>query len=561
MTEKSYVADTLVPGYGAADNSRNSVSNLSARSEVEPIIPNTRESRRSLNPLRNSMNPRGSRAVSPLRASRKSWAGNVATRMSMTMPNGVPHEAQEADTLFQIARREVHLFVGMGSSIFFLIWGDHDTLDSLDDGLFAVMFTWIFLTILWHAFAVVRHADCLAVKLGEPYGTLILTVSVISIEVIMMVALMLTGNNATYARDTMFSVVMIVLNGMLGVTLIMGGWRHSEQEYNLKSSQAFLNVITPLSVLSLIIPNYTKSSTGTVSDFHAGLLIVTSIFLYGTFLLVQTMYHPEFFMYSNKFGIGEGSTLGYDDDAYSDFENFDLEAGNGTGGGENGIIEEVKKLKNDQGKLAQSVSNLHKQLCTAAGSSPYSGPMSNPRASIEPFEESDDEHAGLVLRSTKYHTLMLFLSMVPVSLLAEKLTILVEHLIKSTGAPHAFAGFLIAVLVLSPEAMGAAKAALANKIQRTVNIALGSALSTIGLTVPSVLTVMLITDKELVLGLQDLSIVVLVLTLIVCQTTFGGGKTGLLQGAVHMVLFVSYVALLFEMPDETSASATTVTQV
>eukprot|EP01059_Diplonema_ambulator_P001978 TRINITY_DN1162_c0_g2_i1.p1 TRINITY_DN1162_c0_g2~~TRINITY_DN1162_c0_g2_i1.p1 ORF type:complete len:550 (+),score=194.87 TRINITY_DN1162_c0_g2_i1:44-1693(+) len=544
MTEKSYVADTLVPGYGAADNSRNSVSNLSARSEVEPIIPNTRESRRSLNPLRNSMNPRGSRAVSPLRASRKSWAGNVATRMSMTMPNGVPHEAQEADTLFQIARREVHLFVGMGSSIFFLIWGDHDTLDSLDDGLFAVMFTWIFLTILWHAFAVVRHADCLAVKLGEPYGTLILTVSVISIEVIMMVALMLTGNNATYARDTMFSVVMIVLNGMLGVTLIMGGWRHSEQEYNLKSSQAFLNVITPLSVLSLIIPNYTKSSTGTVSDFHAGLLIVTSIFLYGTFLLVQTMYHPEFFMYSNKFGATEIPFLEGDDSP----DDIGLTPENAP------IAEQVRKLKNDQGKLAQSVSNLHRQLCTAAGSSPYAGPMSEPRASIEPFEESDDEHAGLVLRSTKYHTLMLFLSMVPVSLLAEKLTILVEHLIKSTGAPHAFAGFLIAVLVLSPEAMGAAKAALANKIQRTVNIALGSALSTIGLTVPSVLTVMLITDKELVLGLQDLSIVVLVLTLIVCQTTFGGGKTGLLQGAVHMVLFVSYVALLFEMPDETSTA-------
>ena len=126
-------------------------------------------------------------------------------------------------------------------------------------GLTAILFA----VILAAAFGVVRHADALAVLLGEPYGTLILTLSVISIEVMMISAVMLTGTeNPTLARETMYAVVMIVLNGMVGTTLILGGLRHHEQEYNLQGANAFIALILPLAVLALVLPNFTRSTEG-----------------------------------------------------------------------------------------------------------------------------------------------------------------------------------------------------------------------------------------------------------------------------------------------------------
>ena len=122
---------------------------------------------------------------------------------------------------------------------------------------------WLFIAMLWLSFGVVRHADCLAVILGEPYGTLILTLSVISIEVIMISAVMLTGeNNPALARDTMFSVLMIVLNFMLGFTLLLGGLRHHEQEYNFLGANAYLGVLFSLAMLGLVLPRFTPSAPG-----------------------------------------------------------------------------------------------------------------------------------------------------------------------------------------------------------------------------------------------------------------------------------------------------------
>jgi Ca2+:H+ antiporter len=159
-------------------------------------------------------------------------------------------------------------------------------------------FSWLFLSILWLSFGVVRHADALAIRLGEPYGTIVLTLAVIGIEVAMIAAVSLTGKaHPGLARDTMFSVVMIVLTGMLGGTLLAGGLRHHRQEYNLSGANAYLGVLVPLAVLTLIVPRFTESAPGgNVSSLQAAFLLVTSAGLYVIFLLVQTGSQAAYFL-------------------------------------------------------------------------------------------------------------------------------------------------------------------------------------------------------------------------------------------------------------------------
>src|SRR6202035_4458381 len=151
--------------------------------------------------------------------------------------------------------------------------------------------------VLWSAISAVHHADRLAVKCGEPYGTLILTLSVISIEVMMISAAMLHGaNNPTLARDTMFAVVMIALNGLVGFSLLLGGLRHQEQNYNLQGAGAYLNTIMALVVLGLVLPNFTTSLSGPrFSPVQEIFLIAVTVILYAIFLVIQTGRHREYF--------------------------------------------------------------------------------------------------------------------------------------------------------------------------------------------------------------------------------------------------------------------------
>ncbi len=326
-------------------------------------------------------------------------------------------------------------------------------------------FAWLFMTILLLAFSVVRHAECLAVRLGEPYGTLILTLSVITIEVVMIAAVMLVGKANPYlARDTMFAILMIVLGGMIGVTLIVGGWRHHEQEYNLKGVNAFLSVVIPLSVLGLVLPRFTVSTDdASASPLLAVMLILMSIGLYAVFLGMQTIRHRHFF-------------------TQPDGENHEW-----------------------------------------------------------------DEHTGHgPIRSIGYHTTFLILSMLPVVLLAKNLAVFIDHAIAKLGAPPEVGGVLVAILVLAPEGLSALHAAWENRLQRTVNLCFGSALATICLTIPAVLVVGFVTGQSVQLGLANQELVLLTLTLVLSIVTFGSGRTNVLQGAVHLIVFIAYVVLIFD---------------
>jgi Ca2+:H+ antiporter len=367
-----------------------------------------------------------------------------------------------------ILRAELALWAGALTLVILGMFGQEWLAELANPLWYGFLFGWLFAVMMWLAFGVVRHADSLAVLLGEPYGTLILTVSVISIEVIMIAAVMLTGeNNPTLARDTLFSVLMIVLNGMTGLTLLVGALRHKEQVYNLKGATAYLGVIIPLAGLGIILPRYTPSAPGgEVSALMAVYLIVMSISLYGVFLAIQTMRHRSYFL--------------------------------------------------------------------------------QPAAAEKDAEAPADDHGGLVTRSLAYHAVLLPLTMLPVVLLSKKMAILVDHGIGTLGAPQALGGFLVAILVLSPEAVAAVRAALANRLQRTMNIALGSALSTIGLTIPAVLGISLVTGRTVELGLAEPEIYLLLITLLVAMVNFQSERTNVLHGFVHLVLFATYIVLIFD---------------
>lgn len=200
--------------------------------------------------------------------------------------------------LLGLARKEGPFFAGLLTTIVFTLYGKAWLADLSDPLTTALMFAWLFAAMLWAAFGVVRHADCLAELLGEPYGTLILTVAVITIEVALISAIMLTGNETPeLARDTMLAVIMIVLNLMIGLALLIGGLRHREQEFNFQGARAYIGVLLPLATLSLILPNFTHSTdTPTLTTFQAIFFGSLTLVLYGTFLAIQTMRHQSFFV-------------------------------------------------------------------------------------------------------------------------------------------------------------------------------------------------------------------------------------------------------------------------
>ena len=383
------------------------------------------------------------------------------------MPSDLQQSAH--DKTPGIFRSEMALWIGIATTLIFFFVGKSWLVDLSNPFKYGLLFFWLFTAMLALSFGVVRHADCLAIILGEPYGTLILTLAITVIEVIMISAVMLTGeNNPTLARDTMFSVLMIVLNGMLGLTLLMGGRRHHEQDFNLRGASAYLGVIMPLVVLGLVIPRFTSSAPGgQVSVLGSVYLVIMSVGLYAVFLLIQTGRHRQFFM-------------------------------------------QPPGPDNDMDKTAH-----HK-------------------------------HDDIITRSAGYHAAFLVVTMLPIVLLSENMAILVDHGLSTLQAPQALGGFLVAILVLSPEGLSAVKAAIANKLQRTVNIALGAALATIGLTIPAVLAISLFTGHTIELGLEPVDIVLLTLTLLVSVVNIGSGRTNILQGAVHLILFVSYIILIFD---------------
>lgn len=309
--------------------------------------------------------------------------------------------------------------------------------------------------------AAVHHAEVVAHKIGEPYGTLVLAIAVTTIEVALIVSLMLSGGESAsgLARDTVFAAVMIILNGLVGLCLLVGGARHVEQKFGQAGVSAMLATLAALCVLTLVLPNYTTSTPGPVySSSQLGFVGLVSLVLYGTFVLVQTMRHRDYF----------------------------LPAG--------------------------------------------------------PSAHDEDAHAAPPTATAAWISLALLLvSLVTVVLLAKSLSYTIEKTVAGAGLPEAVVGVIIAALVLAPESLAAVRAARADRLQTSLNLALGSALASIGLTIPVVAVVSLVMEWPLTLGLDAKSMVLLMLTLIVTTLSLGVGRTTVLQGVVHLVLFAVYL--------------------
>jgi Ca2+:H+ antiporter len=364
--------------------------------------------------------------------------------------------------------REWPLSMNLVTTLVFLMFGQRLLADLSHPVWFTLILTWLLLIILSSVFAVVRHAESLAEKLGEPLGTLVLTLAVTGIEVMIIIATMSTGKGSpTLARDAMFAVIMIVLNGKVGLTLLIGGLKYKEQDYNLQGANSFLAVILPLAVIGLVLPNYTSSSPDqTFSPIQTAFLIIVSVALYGVFLTIQNGRHRAYFRTSR--------------------------------------------------------------------------PTAEMLAAKRKWRIVHEVH------SVPYHVLLLLAYMGPLVILTQHLAVPIDFTIHVLGAPVALAGFLVAMLVLIPESLGAARAALANDLQRSVNILLGSVLATIGLTIPAVLTYGLLSHKRIILGLEPIDVTMLSLTLVLSTMTFSNSRTNVLLGAVHLLLFFAYLLLIFQ---------------
>jgi Ca2+:H+ antiporter len=360
-------------------------------------------------------------------------------------------------------RNDWFLSVSWATGLILLFWGE-DLYARFTNPLWLwLTFSWLFAVVLVAALSVLRHADQLAHRLGEPYGTLILTFAVTSIEVISITAVTVHGDNPAMARDTLFSVVMIILNGMVGLSLLIGGWRHQEQYYNLQGANVYLGVIISLMVLSFILPNYTQTTPGpTLSLAQEAFLALMSLCLYGAFLAIQTSRHRSYFASDGK---------------------------------------------------------------------PEAIPPADALRRAPP---------------PAYHTVMLTAHMVPLVFLAEQLAHPLNYFIDRLHAPEKLAGMAVALMVATPEAIGAVRAAIGNHLQRSMNIFLGSVLSTVGLTVPAVLAISYAMGRSAVLGLQNTDAVLMLLTLAVSVVTFASGRTNVLHGLVHLILFAAYIFLIFE---------------
>jgi len=312
--------------------------------------------------------------------------------------------------------------------------------------------------------AAVHHAEVIAHKVGEPFGSLILAVAVTVIEVALIVTLVISGGEeaATLARDTVFAAVMITMNGIVGISLLVGALRHRLVNFNPEGSGALLATVTALAVLTLVLPTFTSAPSQQFSPSQLAFVALASLALYGMFVATQTRVHRDFFL-----------------------------------------------------------------------------PVTKSGKPVQP-----DEHAEApTKRAALISLVLLIVALVAVVGLAKVESPSIEAGVKAIGFPPSFVGVIIALLVLLPESIAAVRAARNNRIQVSLNLALGSAMASIGLTIPAIALASIFLTGPLVLGLGSTQIVLLLLTVVVSVLTVAPGRATRLQGGVHLVLFSAFIFL------------------
>jgi Ca2+:H+ antiporter len=312
--------------------------------------------------------------------------------------------------------------------------------------------------LLGAVFAAVYHAENAAHILGEPFGTLILTIAVTVIELSLIISMMLTGKaSPTLVRETVYAVIMIVTTGLAGLCILVGGLRYREQNFDVTSAKIYLATLIVLTTLTIILPNYTTTAPGRLfSGAQLTYVSIVTIVLYAVFLYTQTVLHRGYF-------IGRSS------------------------------------------------------------------------------DESTAFAMGDLVRSL----ILLCLALVAVVLLAKLSAIVINAAVSVLDAPASISGIIIALIVLTPESIAAVKAARQDDLQKSLNLALGSSLATIGLTIPAIAAVNVFMDLPLVLGLEPRDVLLVTMALLTGILTFGTGKTNILFGFLHLVIFGTFLFLAF----------------
>ena len=314
----------------------------------------------------------------------------------------------------------------------------------------------LFITVL----AAVHHAEVVAHKVGEPYGTIILAICITILEVGLIISFMLSGGEGamTYARDTVFAAVMLILNGILGICIWIGSWKYKEQFFMRSSATTYLVSLVAILVLTLILPNFTSSARGPIYN-NTQLIFVSlaCLVIYGSFLMLQTVRHRNYFIVA-----------------------------------------------------APDDHTAHE-----------AAPPSNAKTI-----------ASLVL---------LIVCLAVVIFMAKGLSPVIEDFVENIGAPRALVGVIIASVVLLPEGLAAIRAARNNQIQSSINLGLGSALASVGLTIPAVSVVCIMFDIPFVLGLDMKSIILLALSVFTVMLSLSRGKTNHLYGTVLLVNLAAYI--------------------
>jgi Ca2+:H+ antiporter len=320
------------------------------------------------------------------------------------------------------------------------------------------------IVLMGAVFAAVHHAEVVAHRVGEPFGTLILAVAVTVIEASLILSMMFAGgaDNDVLPRDTIFAAVMIICTGVVGLCLLVGGLAHREQSFRVEGAGSGLAALIVMSSLTLVLPEFTISTpVGTLNTPQLAFVAVASAALWAIFIFIQTVRHRDYFI----------------------------------------------------------------PVASAA----------NPEAHAEPPS----------LRETWMSFGLLLVSLVAVVGLAKILSPTIEQVVDAAGAPRAVIGIVIAMLVLLPETWAAIRAARANRLQTSMNLAIGSALACIGLTIPVVVVASLAFGLPLTLGLEPKELALLATTFLMSAVTLVTGRTHMMQGAVHLVLFAAFLFLAF----------------
>ena len=371
-----------------------------------------------------------------------------------------------------IFKREAALFIAVITVIYLYLFAP--PIELMPYQLLAAAI--LFCVILFCIFRVAHFADHLAEMLGEPYGTLLLTISATLIEVAVMITALTHGDgNPTFVRDTIAATLFIVLGGMMGLSMIIGGSYHLDQSINTNGAHMYLGLLIPLALLTLVLPNFTTSTAGPTLAFSQEIFIgVIALALYGVFIFAQTRRYRNFFDDPYPFGASRG-----------------------------GSPEEAKTSL------------------------------------------SDHEAETLDWKNIAHSFFWLAASLIVVILLIEKLAILINIGYAKLGFPETLNGTTVAILVLAPEWLASLHAAKANHLQRSLNIALGSGLATLSLSVPVMLFWVAYNHHQIELGLHAREIVMLLASLWVAHVSISTGKSNIMQGSILFILFVSSIFLIF----------------